>query len=367
MFIIGVLLSYFAVLSKPNALSSLFFIPFLWLITSDKKNSEIVKLSGIWIIAHIPIILWVVYGLKTAIGIGTSVINTPILERILRSFNLMGIHLSHIAWPWPISLGYPYDYQWHLNIYFIIGVFFVLATIILFFIKQKSLITLGFILFVIYLLPALQIFPEVQNAHIFDRYLAIPLIGIFIILVSIISKITAFWQKRKSLIIALLSLICVSWGTVTVNYIPTFKNNVAYSAHLYKLYPNWMGAVSTAYNYTNTLIIDGQFDKAEKLILSDQCLNRYDWINEYLLGSVYFGKKDYDKAYNYLYSSSIKAMKAGYYPRAKLLLTDILIMRGQYADAKYLLNSLLTEKYNSPNDLNKISVLLKHIETLERH
>jgi hypothetical protein len=294
------------------------------------------------------------------------VINTPILERFLRSFNLLGIHLSHIVWPWPISMGYPYDYQWHFNVYFIIGVLFVLVTIAQFFIKRKSLITLGLLLFVIYLIPALQIFPEVQNAHIFDRYLAIPLLGIFIVLISIIIKVTSFWQKRKLLIIGLVSVVCIGWGTVSISFIPTFKNSVTYAAHLYKLYPNWMGAVFTAYNYANSLIIDGQYDKAEELVLSDKMLSRFPWINEYLLGSIYYGKKDYDKAYNYLYSSSVKAMKAGYYPRAKLLLSDLLIMRGQYANAKYLLNSLLNEKYNSPNDLNKISISLKNIESLER-
>ena len=47
---------------------------------------------------------------------------------------------------------------------------------------REKPILLGLLIFVIYLIPVLHIFRDIPNAKIYDRYLAIPLIGIFILI-----------------------------------------------------------------------------------------------------------------------------------------------------------------------------------------
>ena len=114
---------------------------------------------------------------------------TPFPEKILRALNIIGIHLGRIVWPWPLSFGYPFEGKWSFNIFFIIGILTVSVVLYFLFKRKRSLTILGLLLFGIYLLPVLQVFPEMDNSMIYDRYLAIPLIGIFIILFEVFKKV----------------------------------------------------------------------------------------------------------------------------------------------------------------------------------
>jgi hypothetical protein len=178
---LGVLFYYLGVLSKLSALALAFFIPFLWWITSDETNRTIKKLMVSWPIINIPVLLWYVY-IKVSIPVSENILNTPFLERIPRAFNILGIHLSHIIWPTKLSFGYYYSMRWAIDMYFITGLLLTGLALLFFIKKRKSLITLGFLVFMIFMLPVLQIIPEMPNNHLYDRYLAIPLIGVLIIL-----------------------------------------------------------------------------------------------------------------------------------------------------------------------------------------
>ena len=94
------------------------------------------------------------------------------------------------------------------------------------------------LLFIIYLLPALSIFPDMPNEKIYDRYLALPLIGIFMIVLGLIHLIHRFWPKTKLVLAGFIVFLCVSWTVMTVNYIPVFKSDLAVRENRYNLNPN---------------------------------------------------------------------------------------------------------------------------------
>lgn len=360
--LLGLVFHYLGMLSKLSAFSTIIFIPFLWLITSKKKPIVIWQMIGIWFIANIPFVFWFYYLLKISTENLMS-IQTPLLERIPRALNILGVHISRIVWPTSLSFVYPFDNKWTMDVYFYIGLLFVLVTIFFLLIKRKSLTTLGLLLFGIYLLPVLQIFPEVQNGAIYDRYLAFPLIGIFLIIVSLLMKISNAHPLGYIPLMGVFSSILIWWSILTVNYIPTFKNIVNSTENNYKLYPYW---VHTSYSYAKALISSGELERAEKIVIEEPILEYPKWIKGYLLGEIYYLKGEHDMAYNLLFTSSINSTKKGSFPHANYYLAKILIERKNYPLARQLLKSQLDHRRKNPFSTHAAITLIQQIDSITR-
>ncbi|WP_242157535.1 tetratricopeptide repeat protein [Aestuariivivens sediminis] len=366
LFLFGVLLHYLAVLSKLIALASIIFIPFLWLITSNKKSRDILKLVGFWLLANIPVFIWIQYVFAQP-KLTDIMISTSVYERTLRAINILGHHLSRIAWPNELSFGYiflwrkEYNFHWYTNfdLFTVIGLVFILVLMVLFFRYRNSLITLGMLLFIIYLLPVLSIFPDMPNEKIYDRYLAIPLLGIFLMVLSLMQLISRLWPKSKVALAGFVVFLWVSWSVMTVNYIPTFKSDLAVRENRYRLNPNNDFNIM---NYVKLLISAKKFAQAEFIIENiDTNANLSECIVEYLLGLSYMDQNKVDQAEKLLYSSSIKASKTHDYPDANYLLAVIYLNKGKVALAEALLKEQLAHPYKPLYQTIRIEKLLKEI------
>jgi hypothetical protein len=357
-FLLGILFHYIAVLSKLSALSSILFIPVLWVITSNKKWKEIWRMIGIWIVANVPVIFWYQYNLKVVSPYNENVLNivdTPFLERIPRAFNIIGIHVSRIIWPNPLSFGYPFDNKWTIDIYLFIGLVITLIGIFFIIKKRKSMITIGLLLFGIYLAPLLQVYPEFLNATpIYDRYLAIPLIGIFIVLIGIFNSFR-FNKPVQKIMVYLFIAICVFWGILTINYIPKFKSNLTNFEHSYSLYPD---ASITQYRYANELLLNGEYELLEKLIATRISTPSNLWLSDYFLGYIEFKKGDFDKAYKLMFSASMQ----GNNPKPNIKLAEIMIIKKDYNSARRMLHRVLPNENMERTDKIKVKELIKKIE-----
>jgi tetratricopeptide (TPR) repeat protein len=360
LFLLGILFHYLGIFSKLSGISTIIFFPFLWLISSKKNFGEIWRMVGVWVAANIPFAFWLFYLFKISTQ-QEGIIPTPLLERIPRAFNILGNHLSRIVWPNALSFGYPFENKWNMDIYFYIGLLFVLLTIFFLLIKRKSLITLFLLFFGIYLFPVLQIFPEMQNAVIYDRYLALPIIGLFFIIVTLLIKISDYHRLSYIPLFGIISSILIWWSVVTVKYIPTFKNIVNSTENNYKLYPFW---VYTSYSYVKALISAGDLQLAEKIVVEEPSLNNPSWIKEYLLGEIYYHKGDYDTAYNLLYMSSLKSRKKGSYPNANYYLAKIMMKRNNYTAARQLLMAQINHRYKNPFDTHEAIKLIRQIDSV---
>ena len=288
---LGILFFYIAVLSKLSALGSILCVPFLWLITSDKSVKEKLKMFWVWIIVSIPVILWFYYVVNVNATFIGEITQTPFFDRILRSFNIIGIHISHILWPWPMTFKYPFDNIWSFDIYFGVGVLYILLLGFFIFTKLRSLVTLGLVIFGAYLLPTLQIFGDFTGGKIYDRYLDVPLIGLIIIVILGLYYILRFWERGWPLIIGVVAVVGFSLGMITHNYIPSWKSNIASSEHIYNTYPK---NEELMFEYVTSLVSGGELETAEFFVTTQMNDLKTDWLREYFLGRIAYNKRNFD-------------------------------------------------------------------------
>ncbi|WP_223550795.1 tetratricopeptide repeat protein [Aestuariivivens sp. NBU2969] len=371
---LGILFHYLAVLSKLSALATIIFVPFLWLITSDKNPRHLLKLVGFWLLANIPVFLWVQY-ILTLPSLGKIFVYTPLFERLMRAINIIGIHLNRITWPNELRFGYEFlwpkanDFHWYtnFNLYSLIGLLFIFVLIFLFFKYRKSYITLGMLFFIIYLAPALSIFPDLPNEKIYDRYLALPLIGIFIVILGLLYLLQKYWPKTKLVLAGCVVFLCVCWYVMTINYIPVYRNDVTVWENNYRLDPN---KDFNIHAYIRALILNKKFTQAEfviKNIDSKVNVNMSDALIEYYLGFNYFAQEKYELAEPLLFSSTIKAYKSGAYPHANYYLAIIYLNKGEVEKAEKLLREQLALPNKVLLDVIKIEKLLEEIQQLKQH
>ena len=155
------------------------------------------------------------------------------------------------------------------------------------------------------------------------------------------------------------------WAVITTKYIPTFKSNLAVRGHLYNLYPEWDNTVN---KLADILIIEGQLDEAEALVLSSKSFESWywSWERDYYLGYIALRRKDYEKAYKLLYSSAVQSSKKGMFPRANNLLAYLFMLKGNYEMARSLATEVLNHnRLINPVEGSKARQLLKQIDSLE--
>lgn len=236
-FILGVLFHYIAVLSKLSALPSILFIPLLLLFTSNQSKKKIVIIIGCWFIANIPVIIWFFHISALAATIQDVIATIPLLERIPRSLNYVGLHLIHILKPWPLSLGYPATIDWVINGNFLLGFLFLSVYSLVAFIKRNKLVLFGFFMFILYLAPVLSIYPDIPNEKVYDRYLAIPFIGLLISLLPVLSKILTKSLLWKKITVGFFAALAAILGFLTSLYVPVFQSGKSLMEHAYFYYP----------------------------------------------------------------------------------------------------------------------------------
>lgn len=359
-FFLGIAFHYCAVLSKFTALATILFVPFMWMLTSGKKTKELTINSTIWLIANIPVALWFKYNSEVTYQFTDPGVVTPLLERFPRAINILGVYISHFVWPWPLSFGYPFENKWSFDLNLTIGILFILLLIFFLVKKTDLIISLGLLVFVIYLLPIVQIYPEMSNAKIFDRYMALPLIGLFIVISRVLYVITNGWRSRQLPVIGFLVLVSVCWGVVAVKYIPTFNSNLASFEHQYKLYPHTLTA---SLNFLDALIEDGQLERVELLIKNKQVSQEPEWVSDFLLGRIYMERADLDKAHDYLRSAVIKTNSGGHFPVADVYFAEVMYLKGHYEMAQQLLKKILYYGRKDPLITMYAKNLLMNVES----
>lgn len=357
---IGILFHYLAIISKLSALSTILFIPILWLITGSRKLKETFKLMGIWILANVPVVFWTIYTETKGAPSATSQVSSDFSNRILRAFNVIGTHLEHIVWPWNSNYGYPFNDQWEFNFSFVLGGAIVLLAIVLIIKKWKSATCLGLFIFGFYLLPVLHVVQEIPNAKIYDRYLLIPVIGLFIILIGILNEFTKTWRKKKSIVLGGLLLLLSFWAIVLIRYVPTWKTMVASTEHAYKLYPEWS---STSFNLAISLIADKQLDAAEKMATNEKLFA--NWVSDYLMGRILQDKGEIERAYNLFYSVSVFTHQRGMFFFADSHIAQILIEKGDYHSASRVIEDILNNPEKDPIITYQVKQMAKEIERIQ--
>lgn len=361
-FILGVFFHYIAILSKLSALSSIPFIPILFLITSTLSRKKIILLITTWLLANIPVIFWFFHIMTISKSLTPYIETAPLLERIPRAINIIGYHVTHIFKPWPLNFGYPFNINWIIDIYFILGVLFISVFSIVAILKRNKFVLLGFFIFILYLLPVLCIYPDINNDKVYDRYLAFPFIGI---LFSLIPVIIFFLSKNKTwkrIALIFCALIICLLGYFTSKYVPVFQNQLIAAEHTYKYFPHKKNAFFT---YVNIIINNRELDKAEEIINNKIELKTEDGEKNYMLGRIYMERRHFIKAIELFRISSQQSTLSGNFIYADGPLAKTYMIMGRYDEAKQVLLKIIEKNPQSPTLTYRAKKMLQEVEQLK--
>lgn len=359
LFFAGIIFHYLALFSKLSALSTVVFVPVMWVISSNLSPKLIIRYTVIFLILNIPILFWMQHFFEISDPYLMQTETLNFLERIPRAFNFIGMYLSHIIMPWPLNLGYPDYFKWKFDILFITGLFCVLLYILLLIKRRNTLETLGLTIFFIYLLPVLQIFDDMPNDKVYDRYLAVPFIGILITLISILFRIISKWDKSKFYITGLAVSVLVSLSFLSFMYIPSFNNMLSSTKHTYEYFPHWE---KSAFNYANILINSYQFEEANTLISSENRFVKNKSERFYLQGRICMEQRKFDTAIDLFYKSYEESQRIGSLPWADGPLAYLLIMMNRKDEARTILKRMISDNPKDPILLYKAESMLKQID-----
>jgi hypothetical protein len=358
-FIPGVACYYLAVLSNSQGIATGLFIPALWVVLRRKGEGRPLKLLTIWALLNVPLILWINYATKTSGFVGQTGIS--FFEASLRGVRILGAHFVLAIKPFPLNFGYPFDHSWSLDVNFVAGlvVLFSLGGALL--VARRSIVTIGLLIFTVFLFPAMQIFIGVNNATIFDRYLFIPILGLCLI----VERGFAGLIKRKpALTGAVMSCaLALAFGlaAMTFTYIPKFGSNVASLENGYQNFPGWK---RVAFDYETALIKSGNFEPAAQLIDTDETFAEPTWVRNYFRGWIELEKGNVKRAIHYLEHSSREIHRGGYFPFTGVLLGRAYIQTGQLELAEIHLRDVLASPLNNPVEEFRANKYLSEIKAL---
>lgn len=360
-FILGIFFHYIAVLSKFSALLSIVFIPILLIITSMHSRKITTMFIVAWLFANIPVVLWFFHTMQIATDINTMPETIPILERFPRAINYIGSHISHILKPWPLNLGYPSTNYWIFNFHFLLGSLFLVLFLLLSIIKRNKFVILGLCIFVLYISTVIHIYPDIPNDKVYDRYLAVPFIGIIIALIPAIHHLLSKNNVWKKTTIIILSLIITILGILTTQYLPVYKNHLIALEHNYKYFPEKKDAL---FNYANELINKMELNTAEEVINSSVEFNPENGEKKYMLGRIALERKNYYRAITLLSKSSEESSLNGRPNYADTPLAEAYIAVVDYEKAHHVLTKIIINNQH-PVAIYKAKIRLEELKQLK--
>lgn len=305
---------FFALLSKENAALLPLALLALDIFFFGKRIREILTWKEIkkYLFFGVPFFIYFLMR-KSVIGSYNYLGNFTFSERIYAFFALFAKYLEKVFWPYPQQAFYDFQILPNLsNPGFIISLFTDLTMVILFIFlikKQKNILALSFVWFVVFLTPAL-IFLSAAGAGVsvfFERYMFVSMVGpslAFGYVILAISKSPIF-LKAKTLkylflvfAVALIAIMAsVSWKRNT-----DWKSNET-------LYVKTLSQVPSAshirYQLGFIYLQTGRFEEAK--FEFEESLKNPLWKDKTM---AYKGLGDYYKARNDLDNALISYQKA---------------------------------------------------------
>jgi tetratricopeptide (TPR) repeat protein len=309
-FVLGIFVHYIAVLSKISALSSILFIPILLLITSNQTIKKKILLIIFWLIGNIPVVIWFFHISAIAQSKINFPVGIPLLERIPRAINYIGHQIAHVIKPFPLNLGYPVGLNWTFDIYFILGILLIAVFSFFLLVKRNRLVLLGCSIFILYLSTTLHIYPDMPNDKVYDRYMAVPFVGLLISIIPVVSFFLTNNKRRErittGIFIALISLL----GFLTSLHVPVFHSVKNAFGHTYRYFPNKKKAVINLANYYFSI---KEHDKAFEILEKQYQLTGSDINLRAFKGRYFFLQNKYGDAiaeYEKIIYTSVCSMDA---------------------------------------------------------
>ena len=297
---LSLLMFVLACLSKAMAVS---LVPVIILLEYHQQRS--LKIQN-WL----PIIPFLILALATGIlaiyaqgdAVGMKG-GTTIMERIVFVNYGLWFYIWKTILPVSLSAFYPYPDEIPMLWYGLILATIVSAVFI--YKRDNRLLKSGLMLYVLVLLPVLQILP-VGQALVADRYSYLPVLGLMLVVASALVHLpdTIGGIEKDKWIIPGFTILLMFFAWQTAGRISVWKNSITLYEDTLLKYPGY----STGYvNYGNALRDKGEWDKAERAYLLGVYAdpqNDLPWNNLGILAS--FRKQPQKAVYYYEKAAALK-------------------------------------------------------------
>ncbi len=339
---------YAAFLSKNLAVATAFILTLLGLLCLWRDSERRWRFVGGWLAINLPVLVWMRYSLSVVTGVwGETDILTQLsfAARLIRAVKIYGEHFFLLVWPFRLNFGYEFNRQVGLDGVFWCGAVGLLLLLFLFLRFREWTVRLGVLLIVCYLLPVSQIFHELHNAAVYDRYAFVPVLGVGLLLsrgIIRLGKNCQLWQRSVRL--SLYSLL-VLLLFLTARHVPVYRSDVTVTEHAYALFPEWN---ATSFNLAVALIEAGKIDKARELLREEMALQRPTWVPGFLSGLILLKEGLPAEAVAPLQLSFWLSARGGYFPYAAIPLARANLQIGNELPVMGLLNQVLHSLPRNP-------------------
>ncbi len=360
--VLGVFFYYLALLSKLTAVGLLVIVPVLYLLSDRAKRPEAFKAVGVWALVNIPALLW----LLRCIGIsrkyfGSTVdIMTPQLwERLLRSLKILGAQTLLGIKPYPLSFSYPFDGSSIVDLNLICGIIAAVSlSFVMLYFRKHRVVILASSLYVVFLVPVLQLYGSLTNSAIFDRYLFLPALGISVLFEKSLRALPLAPERLRRVYVPAIVPVVMVFSVIVIAYVPTLRDDISSTKNTYELFPEWP---SSAFNYVYSLIENGRLDEAGEMIVKEKTLSSPPWVRGFFIGWILLEKGMAPEAIAELKVSSYLATSGGYYPFPNIPLAKALIKSGRSSEAMWILQEVLKSPVYQPLEFYRAKELLEEI------
>jgi len=264
------------------------------------RRSEVFRL----VLEKIPLfLLSVVFSIINFIAATTSLqaLSIPLKERIIHSLITYLAYLQKMFWPSKLSSFYPYpenDLSVTQGIFcgmVLVGITFISIKLI----RKAPYFAVGWFWYLGTLVPVIGIVQIGEHAMA-DRYMYIPLIGIFIIVAWGVPELISRWRYKEKVLSISVGIIIFTLLITTWEQVSHWKNSITIFKHAIRVtdkkYPNF---VRIHYNLGNALSAERKIEEAishYKMAIKI----KPDYANAYNnLGAVLFYEKMTEEAIDY--------------------------------------------------------------------
>ena len=277
--------------------------------------------------------------------------------RLFTFFRVLTIYFSLLFWPLNLHMERTVNIAFSLNSFSVIfGAFLSLTLIVFAFTKFKKfpIISFSIIWFFIGLAPVSNIFIPISGL-IYEHWLYLPLIGIFLPLLSLILITGKKYRLQKTLLVSLI-LLLIFFSFLTIKRNRDWRNPIIFYNQTLKYAPN-------SYRIINNLGMayadEKDYRNAERMYKRAIKLDRKNPVAYHNIANLYRNKGKTDLAIKN-YKIAIALNKKFFF--SYNMLADLYLKNKEYEKAREVLDEYI--KNNGPN-IN-IFIILSKISMLEK-
>ena len=346
---------YLAFMSKPMAAATAIFLPLFWFFVLRRRGEGLWRPFLFWSVLNLPAIGWFVFSLRKTVDLWSQL--SMMGQRLLLGIKVLGAHLTIFLLPWPLNFGYPFNETIVFDPNMLMGMVFLAGAALVLAARPRSIYALGITVFLVFLLPVLQVFVRVPNAVVFDRYLYVSVLGGALVF----ERLAAAASRRLRTSPALwgAAVLLMVYAGLTAAYVPKFHSDVDSLRHAYTHFPGWK---RPAFDYAYALVEAGQLEEAERMALTERTFESPGWVRPYFLGWIRIEQGRAAEALGYLELASHDAVFGGYYPFPDVHLGRAYMILGKKAKARGALGRVIARRSAQPVEYYKAIRLLRELE-----